>query len=420
MSVSLFTSQTPSLPNVNEGVPVSVGNTLTFSVAGSVSGARVYGPATVGAGTYEAALWQVTLDDSGGAGTGTGILLRTGTFGALTPGAWNTLSWAPVAIDTTHAYVISLRTSEGRYAATSGLFLTSIVNSPITGPADGATFPAGGLGALFNGRFTSGLVNYPNNTFGHNGYFIDVVFDPSGTDVLMDAVLTGSGVLSAALSTEALMAANFTASDILGASLSTEAMMGASLTVSGGLSATLTTPTGPVDPIATPVANALLACFTEQLQQLPNPPKYIQMRVGQDTGPLFGPGVDECCSGLAWVRVAAVYPSWDNFPAADNTWLPCGPLAYAVVLEMGMAFCMPWSDSDGTFEDLDPPSTQDWATASATQMQHMTLMRRTAACCFAPTQRRAVGEWGPLPVEGGCTGGKLTVTVSVMNPCSDC
>lgn len=174
------------------------------------------------------------------------------------------------------------------------------------------------------------------------------------------------------------------------------------------------------DPIGTPVAQELLTCFEAQLAQLASPPAYIQLRLGQETGPLIGSTVDECCAGLAWVRIANIYPSWDSFPAADNTWLPTGPLAYAVVLEMGVSFCMPWSDSDDSFDNIDPPSTADWATAAATQMVHQTLMRRTAACCWRPTQRRAVGEWTPLPVEGGCTGGKLMVTVSVIAPCADC
>jgi hypothetical protein len=178
--------------------------------------------------------------------------------------------------------------------------------------------------------------------------------------------------------------------------------------------------TAPTDPIGMPVAQELLACFTEQLSQLADPPKYVQLRLGQETGPLIGPNIDECCSGLGWVRISSIYPSWDSFPGPDNTWLPCGPLAYAVVLEMGVAFCMPWSDSGDTLDNIDPPSAADWSTAAATQMVHQTLMRRTAACCFRPTQRRAVGEWSPLPVEGGCTGGKLLVTVSVPAPCADC
>lgn len=178
--------------------------------------------------------------------------------------------------------------------------------------------------------------------------------------------------------------------------------------------------TAPVDPIGMPVAQQLLACFTTQLNELASPPAKIQLRLGQETGPLIGANVDECCAGLAWVRIDSIYPSWDSFPGPDNTWLPCGPLAYAVVLEMGVAFCMPWSDSSDSFESIDPPSTADWASAAATQMVHQTLMRRTAACCFLPTQRRAVGTWSPLPVEGGCTGGKMLVTVSVPAPCADC
>jgi hypothetical protein len=419
VSSSLYTSQIPSLPDVSEGSPVTVGITLTFSVAGQVSGARVYAPATIGAGTYEAAFWRVTTDDNAGSGAGT--LLANAVFGALTPGTWNNVAFSsPVTVDTTHAYVIGLRTSQGRYAATGGLFGAAIVNAPITGVQDGSAFPAGGFAKLFNGRFTSGLVNYPNSTFGSNGYFVDVLFDPSGADVLLAATLTATGSLTAGLTSEAQLGAALAATGSLTAGLTSEARMAATLTATGSMAAALTTPTGPVDPIASPVAAELLACFTEQLQQLPSPPRYIQMRVGQDTGPLIGPNVDECCSGLAWVRIAGVRPSWDSFPATDNTWTPCGPLAYAVDLEMGVAFCMPWSDSEGSFEDIDPPSAQDWATAAATQMQHQTLMRRTAACCFRPTQRRAVGEWSPLPVEGGCTGGKLTVTVSVMAPCSDC
>jgi len=415
VSVSLFTSQTPTLPNVSEGVPVTVGTTLTFSVAGSVSGARVYAPATIGAGTFEAAFWQVTAGDPGGAGT----LLATATFGALTPGAWNNVTFSsPVVIDTTKAYVIGLRTSEGRYAATGGLFTSALVNAPITGVKDASA--AGGFANLVNGRFTSGLVNYPPNTFGSNGYFIDVLFDPSGTDVILAASFSANGTMTAALAPQPRLAASLVGTGTLSAALSTSTTLATSLSASGNLSVSFNVPTGPPDLIATPVAEQLLACFTEKLNELPSPPKYIQMRAGAATGPLFGPNVDECCSGLAWIRVASVYPSWDSFPAADNTWTPCGPLAYAVQLEMGMAFCMPWSDSDGVLDDVDPPNTQDWASAFSTQMQHQNLMRQTAACCFLPTQRRAVGEWAPLPVEGGCTGGTLTVTVSVMNPCSDC
>jgi len=414
VSQSLFTSQTPGIPDVFESQPVTVGLTLKFSVAGTVSGARVYAPATIGVGTFEAAFWQVTGSDPGGTGT----LLANATFGTLTPGTWNSVTFpTPVTVDPTKAYVVGLRTSQGRYTATAALFASAIVNAPITGVQDGSS--AGGF-TVYNGRFTSGLTNYPNSTFNSNGYFVDVLFDPSGADVLLAANLSANSSLSAALVPQPRLAASLSANSGLSAALTTSTTLAASLSANAGLTASLTVPTGPADPIATPVAEELLACFTAQLMELPNPPANIHMRVGTDTGPLYGPNVDECCAGLAWIRIAGVYPSWDSFPSPDNDWTPCGPLAYAVQLEMGMAFCMPWADSEDGFENLDPPSQADWAQAAVTQMQHQNLMRKTAACCFRPTQRRVVGEWSPLPVEGGCTGGKLLVTVSVMNPCSDC
>jgi hypothetical protein len=244
---------------------------------------------------------------------------------------------------------------------------------------------------------------------------------PLVREVPFAASLTGTGSMTAALTREVKFAAALTATGSMTAPLVNETHLAANFTASGNMTASFNVPTlGPVDPIATPVATALLTCLASQMNELPSPPALIQLRVGSETGPLQGPNVDECCAGLAWVRVADVYPSWNNFPGPDLDWLPCGPLAYAVVLEMGSAFCMPWSDSDESFENLDPPSTADWSTAFATLMQHQTLMRRAAACCFPPTQRRAVGEWTPLSVEGGCTGGTLRVTVSVMAPCGDC
>jgi hypothetical protein len=243
-------------------------------------------------------------------------------------------------------------------------------------------------------------------------------------EVPLAAGLTATGSMAVSIVDERNLSATLTATGSMSATLSSSAQtvdLSANFTATAGMTAVFSLPiVGPTDPIAYPIAQELMACFEEQLSTLPVPPRYIQIRVGTEGGPLIGPNVDECCAGLAWIRVANVYPSWDSFPAEDNTWTPCGPLAYAVVLEMGVSFCMPWSDSDESFDNLDPPSQADWAEAFNTQMVHQTLMRRTAACCFRPTQRRAVGEWTPLPVEGGCTGGKLTVTVSVPAPCSDC
>lgn len=456
MSVSLFTSQTPTLPDQSDGAPgITTATTIVFAVDGTVPAVRFFATTTV-SGTYTGLLWEVTNNDAG-----TGALLDSKTAGAApTGGTWNTIVFdTPVSVTAGVPYRVGLFSGAGRYVATSGFFASPLTNGDITAPAH---LGAAGPYTVFQGTFAiNASPTYPTSTAGSASYLIDVLFDAAGAEVELAATLTATAGLTTGLTREAPMAASLTATagltaalireaplaasltatagltaalsretfltapltatGSLTASLTNETTLAASLTATGSLSASLTVATvGPVDLIATPVAEELLACFTEQLQTLPDPPKFIQMRVGQETGPLIGPGVDECCAGLAWVRVADVYPSWDSFPSQDNTWLPCGPLAYAVVLEMGMAFCMPWSDSSGSFEDADPPSTVDWAAAFATQMRDQSIMRRTAACCFRATQRRAVGGWTSLPVEGGCTGGKLTVTVSVMNPCSDC
>lgn len=173
---------------------------------------------------------------------------------------------------------------------------------------------------------------------------------------------------------------------------------------------------------ATDAANQLLACLTTHVQTLPGgPPALIQMRTGAETGPLVGENVDECCAGLAWVRIAEMYPSWNSFPAPDSEAIPTGPLGYAVVLEMGLAGCMPWGLSgDGFANQQEPPSTADWAQGVALVDAQREAMRKTAFCCWDATVRRVLGPWHPLPVEGGCTGGTMQVTVLTFAPCRDC
>lgn len=476
---NLFTSQTPANNNFDAS-PLTLATTVIFAVNGQVTGGRFFARNANSGGTYELVLWIPTVEDIGGSGAGT--VLASATYSSITVGDWNPISFSsPVSVVAGQPYKIGLRTSTGQYTSTAAFFASALTNGNITGPQGSTLTP--GYGTFYNGSYQTNITGYPNQTFNNTCYFVDVDFTPTGGPPIVDlaASLTATGSLSATLTAERLLAGAFTATGSLSDALTREAPLAAGLTATvsmsasllaerlaaagltatasmsdtltretqtsaaltatgsmsatfagqqnlsvnftatAGMSATLTVPTvGPVDPIATPVATQLLACLTEQMGTLPSPPARIQLRAGAETGPMIGPNVDECCAGLAWVRVANVYPSWDSFPGPDNTWLPCGPLAYAVVLEMGSAFCMPWSDSDDTFDNIDPPSTADWQTAFDTLMIHQTLMRRAAACCFLPTQRRAVGAWTPLSVEGGCTGGTLLVTVSVMAPCGDC
>lgn len=365
-------------------VSASVSTTLTVGFTGrSMSAVGVSVAAWTGYDTSTPIGATATGQQTGGFSTP-----NPATLTLTAPPAATSEVWGFVAADKNTAD-ITPGTSIG-FTETADQFNPSAVN--------------GGFESQVRGGSTSSTVRWDDIRPGGGALFnwgalaIEV---RAATEQDLTFAYTGTGSMSLALSNE----------EHLAQALTGTASMTLNLTTVSNTSS---------DPIGLPVAQQLLACLTGQLQTLPVPPKYIQLRLGQETAPLIGENVDECCAGLAWVRIANIYPSWDSFPAPDNTWLPCGPLAYAVVLEMGVAFCMPWSDSSDSFENRDPPNTQDWAIAASTQMRHMTLMRRAAACCWLPTQRRAVGEWTPEPVEGGCTGGKLLVTVSVPAPCGDC
>lgn len=181
MSESLFTTQLPTLTDVAEGVPVTVGTALRFAVAGKVSGFRVYAPLTV-SGTFAGALWQIT-------GSSSGTLLGSATFGVLAPG-WNTvLLGAPIDVDAVNPYKVGLRTSEGRYAATGAFWSTGFSNGNVIGIQDNAV--VNGI-IISNGSFGSGLVNYPSSTFNSNGYWIDVLFDATPTSESHPTTGTGA------------------------------------------------------------------------------------------------------------------------------------------------------------------------------------------------------------------------------------
>jgi hypothetical protein len=361
---------------------------------------------------------------SGVAGSPGSVTLNITTTAANSIVSWNLVdlsssdpagvTYSPAGSTQSGLYDAHVGSNSVQYAVYSSILASAGANTVGLAVVSGAlTWVASGVEVK---AATAATVDLAANLTATGG-----MTDALTREVPLAASLAGNGSLTAALVREADLAATLAGAGSMTAPMVNETHLAATLAANGSMSAALSVPTlGPPDLIATPVATALLACLTDQMNQLPDPPAKIQLRVGSETGPLVGPNVDECCAGLAWVRVANVYPSWNNFPGPDNDWLPCGPLAYAVVLEMGSAFCMPWSDSGDTWENLDPPSTQDWTSAFGRLMQRQNLMRRAAACCFPPTQRRAVGEWSPLPVEGGCTGGTLLVTVSVMAPCSDC
>lgn len=164
------------------------------------------------------------------------------------------------------------------------------------------------------------------------------------------------------------------------------------------------------DPSVLPVATSLLACLQEALADTADPPANVSLRVGTQVELLLAQSRDECCEGVGWVRVAAIYPS-DEFPQPNTVWSSCGPLQWAAVLEMGVGRCAPTPEAD------ELPTSDEWNTIAQAVLDDAAAMRR-ALCCFTDLEQdrmHVAGLWQPLPVEGGCVGGYMTVTIAIDN-----
>ncbi len=174
---NLFTSQTPSGTNNSDGAPgISVGTTVRFAVAGSVTGIRFYATTTV-SGTYTVALYQVTGPDDAPAGT---LLASKVMSGSPTAGTWNVVNFdTPVSVTTGVLYRAVVHSSAGRYVNTSSFFTADLVNGDITADANGED-PVG-LGTLGQGVFAiNAALSYPSTSFSSSCYFADVAFTASG------------------------------------------------------------------------------------------------------------------------------------------------------------------------------------------------------------------------------------------------
>jgi hypothetical protein len=170
------------------------------------------------------------------------------------------------------------------------------------------------------------------------------------------------------------------------------------------------------DPVVMPLALELLECLYQEISKVLTPPAHVQLRPGTVVDHLLSTSGDECCEGLAWVRPDSFYPSSRVFPEQDETPVPKGTSAWAVVLEMGAVRCAPTPDANSV------PSGTEWSEVVQAVMDDAAAMRR-AVCCFinaAPLrlQKVLVGVWQPISVQGGCVGGVLHVTV--QGPACDC
>jgi hypothetical protein len=167
----------------------------------------------------------------------------------------------------------------------------------------------------------------------------------------------------------------------------------------------MTTPQ--VDPVAQPVLDAVLLCLEQEIAKVPNPPAVTCMRPGDRVDLLIAQGRDECCEGLAWVRLVSVFPS-NQFPTQDEGYVKC-VLGWGVRMEIGVARCAPVGDENQL------PSCDDWTavvndtTADGAALRRVPMRLRT----LEDFRHRmyVLGGWESMTTEGGCVGGALLLTV---------
>jgi hypothetical protein len=191
---ALFTSQVPG-SFAFDATGISVGLAMRFIKDGVVKSIKFYAPTTLSGGTYTAQLYLMATQDGGsddpGTGTGTAVTGASGTFGTLTAGAWNTVTFAaPVAVTKDTVYVAAVFSSVGRYSSSSGILASDLVNGNIVGIAHNSTYASK---LVRNGRYNyAASISYPNDHFSSEVYFVDVVYaaNATGTPFTKDSVET--------------------------------------------------------------------------------------------------------------------------------------------------------------------------------------------------------------------------------------
>lgn len=110
--------------------------------------------------------------------------------------------------------------------------------------------------------------------------------------------------------------------------------------------------------------------------------------------------------GMAWARLASIYPYGPTFPGQAQN--PTCDSPMAAVIELGVFRCLPGLNGQGKAPD---PVAQ--ARAVQVQASDAGAMLRAFACCDALTDRDYVlGRYTPQS-SGGCGGGVWQATVAL-------
>ena len=181
-------SATPEVASNPDALAVELGVRFRSDIAGFITGMRFY-KGVGNTGTHLGKLW-----------TANGTLLGSVTFTNETASGWQETNFSsPVAIAASTVYVASYHTSTGHYSSTGEYFAA-------TGK-DSTPLHALQNGVNGNGLYVYGPSAFPTLTYNSANYWVDVVFQASGTPdtsaalSIADVTVTegNSGTLNAAL-----------------------------------------------------------------------------------------------------------------------------------------------------------------------------------------------------------------------------
>ncbi|MES1024409.1 N,N-dimethylformamidase beta subunit family domain-containing protein [Gloeocapsa sp. BRSZ] len=149
---TIFTTQTPSIPNASDGVPYELGMKFRSAKAGEITAIR-YWKAANETGSHVGKIW-----------TATGTLLSSVTFTNESTSGWQqqTLN-TPQSIAANTTYVISVN-ANSHFPITYNGLETTVTNGDLSSVADGN-----------NGVFAS-QGSFPSSSYQNSNYFRDVVF----------------------------------------------------------------------------------------------------------------------------------------------------------------------------------------------------------------------------------------------------
>lgn len=151
-----------------------------------------------------------------------------------------------------------------------------------------------------------------------------------------------------------------------------------------------------------PAITSLVSCLCRQLELDGLPPVCICSPLPGETYALDYVTED---AGMAWVRLEAAWPS-TNFPNPTQAARCDAALAFS--LEVGVAYCAPILQDDGS-----PPDLAAQFEATRLQLAAMSSMRRAIRCCFPVSNLDVVlSGYAPLGPDGAAVGGVWTLWVA--------